>query len=151
MSRSTLRPRRQQAGFTMLEVLVSLLVFSFGVIALVGLQATAVRLAGDARDRGTATFLADQILGRMLIADPTTAPSFAHRPAAGATCAPGGANSANPIVIGWLAEVAALLPNAPATQQQIVVNGNQVTVRLCWQSGNDAPHELVVTNQVQWQ
>jgi len=140
-------------GFTLLEVLVAVLVFSLGVLALVGLQATAVRMSTDARDRATATFLADQLLGRMLISDPATAASFAHLPNGNAACNPGGAASANPVVTGWLAEVAAQLPNAPAAQQQIVVDAatGLVTVRLCWQNGNDPARSLTFVNQVQWQ
>ena len=140
-------------GFTMIEVMVALLVFSLGVLGLVAIQATAARMASDARDRATAVFLADQLLARMLIADPATAATFAHLPSGSVSCSPSGAPSTNAVVTGWLAEVAALLPNAASTQQQVVVNaGNgQVTVRLCWQNGNEAPRTLEVSNQVQWQ
>lgn len=147
------RPRPAQHGFTMIEVLVALLVFSVGVLGLVGTQATAVRMATDARDRSSATFLADQLLARMLISDPATAASFAHRATGTTTCTPSGTASANAIVTGWLAEVAAQLPNAAATAQQVVVDATtgQVTIRLCWQNGNELPRSLAVSNQVQWQ
>ncbi len=145
--------RRRMAGFTMIEVLVSLLVFSLGVLALVQIQGTAVRLSSDARDRAIATFLADQLLARMLISDPATAASFAHQPTGTTACSPSGTASANAIVTGWLAEVAQQLPNAGSSLQQIVVDAatGQVTVRLCWQNGNDPARSLAVTNQVQWQ
>jgi type IV pilus assembly protein PilV len=140
-------------GFTMIEVMVALLVFSLGVLGLVAIQATAVRMATDARDRATAVFLADQLLARMLIADPLTAATFAHLPSGSVACSPSGSPSTNAVVTGWLAEVAALLPNAVSAQQQVVVNAanSQVTVRLCWQNGNEAPRTLEVSNQVQWQ
>jgi type IV pilus assembly protein PilV len=144
------RPGR---GFTMMEVLVSLLVFSLGVLALVGIQASAARMATDARDRSTATFLADQLLARMLISDPASAATFAHRPSGTTACNPSGASSTNAVVTGWLAEVAAQLPNATAALQQVVVDAGTglVTVRLCWQNGNEPPRSLTVSNQVQWQ
>lgn len=146
------RPAAAQHGFSMIEVLVSVLVFSLGIIALIGLQATAVRVSSDARDRGTAAFLADQILARMLISDPATAASFAHHPVGATQCAPTGAASPNPTVSTWLLEVNRQLPNASAAQQQIVVGAaGQITVRLCWQRQNETPHQLVVSNQVQWQ
>lgn len=153
MGSPRIQPRPAQQGFTMIEVLVALLVFSVGVLALVDTQATAVRMATDARDRSTATFLADQLLARMLISDPTTAASFAHRASGTTPCTPSGAASANAVVTGWLAEVAAQLPNAAAGAQQVVVDvaTGQVTVRLCWQNGNETPRSLVVSNQVQWQ
>lgn len=145
--------RRPAAGFTMIEVLVSLLVFSLGVLALVQIQGTAARMATDARDRAIATFLADQLLARMLISDPTTAASFAHQPTGTTACSPSGAASTNAVVTGWLAEVTQQLPSAGSTLQQIVVDAatGQVTVRLCWQNGNDPARSLAVTNQVQWQ
>ncbi len=145
-------------GFTMIEVLVALLVFSLGVLALVSIQATATRMAGDARDRAVATFLADQLLARMLISDPTTATSFQHKPSGTTACNPSGAASTNAVVTGWLAEVAQQLPNATSGQQQIVVVPPappditaRVVVTLCWQNGNDTPRSLSVSNQVQWQ
>ena len=144
--------RRSSAGFTMIEVLVALLVFSLGVLGLVAIQATATRMANDARDKAVATFLADQILARMLISDPTTALSFAHHATGTTACNPTGAASTNATVTAWLTEVTQQLPNAGSTLQQIVVTApNEVTVRLCWQNGEDAPRSLTVSNQVQWQ
>jgi len=144
---------RREGGFTLMELLIAVLVFSLGVLVLVSLQSNAVRLSTDARDRGTATFLADQLLARMLISDRTTAASFAHNPSGGACNSSGGASS-NATVTAWLAEVAAQLPNAASASQQIIVTPNdltfEVTVRLCWQNGNDSPRSLSVTNLVQW-
>lgn len=145
--------RRAARGFTMIEVLVALLVFSLGVLGLVSIQATAARMATDARDRAVATFLADQLLARMLISDPATAGSFAHLATGTTACSPSGTASTNAVVTGWLTEVAQQLPNASSTLQQVVVDtaSSQVTVRLCWHNGDDPPRSLSVTNQVQWQ
>jgi type IV pilus assembly protein PilV len=147
--------KRHQRGFTLIEVLISLLVFSLGVLSLVAVQATSVRLASDARYRATAAFLADQLLARMLISDPATAATFAHLPTGTGSCAPSGTASTNALMTEWLGEVAANLPNAPSTSQQVVVNiaGSEVTVtvRLCWQQGNEAPRTLSIVNQVQYQ
>jgi type IV pilus assembly protein PilV len=152
-------PRRRTRGFTMIEVLVSLLVASFGLMALVGLQATAVRLSTDARDRGAATFLADQLLGQLLIADHSTTAKvngFAHNPD-GAACSPDAAPSSDPVVTAWLAEVLRQLPNAPLSAQQVIVRNAapqvDIEIVLCWKRGNDPNeprHSLVVNNRVQW-
>ncbi len=146
------RPRRPR-GFTLIEVLVSLLVFAFGVIGLLGLQGTAIRFSTDAQQRADATFLADQLLGRMLISDPATIATFAHHDTGNAKCAPTGAASTNAVLIEWLGEVSTLLPKATETLQQVAVNAGtgQVTVKLCWQNGDGTAHELAVSNQVQWQ
>ncbi|MBT2336434.1 type IV pilus modification protein PilV [Variovorax paradoxus] len=55
----------RQAGFALLEVLVSLLLFSFGVLGLVGLQARAIGLSTDAEDRNRAALLASDIASAM--------------------------------------------------------------------------------------
>ena len=137
-------------GFTLVEVMVALLVFSLGVLGLVGLQGGAVRFSSDARQRADATFLADQLMARALIADPTTLASFAHKPA-DAACVPTGNVSTHPTVTAWLDEVSALLPKADAAKQQVIVDApnSKIIVRLCWQNGSDAQHQLAVTNVLQ--
>jgi type IV pilus assembly protein PilV len=148
-------PGHAQSGFTLIEVLVSVLVFSVGILAVAGLQGTAIKLSTDARQRAEATFLADQLLARMLISDPATAASFAHHPNGSTTCAPTGAASTNAAVTQWLAEVAAAFPRALESEQQISVAGtpaNEVTVKLCWKNGErDLVHTLEASNRVQWQ
>lgn len=59
------RPADPQAaaGFALIESLLAILVFSLGILALVGFQAAAVRQAGDARQRADASFIANQIEG----------------------------------------------------------------------------------------
>lgn len=145
--------RQPQSGFTLIEVLVSVVIFAFGVLGLVGVQARAIRMSTDAQQRAEATFLADQLLARMLISDPVSALTFAHNPVGTTPCAPTVAASTNALVTEWLAEVTSTFPRASASEQQIIVSGgNEVTVRLCWKNGeNDDPHRLEVSNRVQWQ
>jgi type IV pilus assembly protein PilV len=142
------------AGFTLVEVLVAMVIFTLGVLGMVRLQAAAVKMSTDARQRAEASFLADQLLARMLISDPATAATFAHRPDGITPCAPTGAASTNAQVLQWLAEVTAAFPRASADEQQVVVSGvpaNEVVVRLCWRnSETDTPHTLEVSNKVQW-
>ena len=154
VSRNHPSPRVSQSAFTLIEVMISILVFSFGILGAVALQASAIKMSTDAQQRAEATFLADQLLARMLIADPATAATFAHHPTGTTTCAPTGAASTNVIFTEWLTEVTSTFQRAATTEQQIIGSGTpstEVTVRLCWKNGeNDTPHTLEVSNRVQW-
>ena len=56
---------RCQRGFTLVEVLVSLLVFSIGVLGMVGLQARAIQFSVDAEDRSKAAMVANEVISWM--------------------------------------------------------------------------------------
>ncbi len=152
MMRPLFAAARSQRGFTLMEVLVSIVILSLGVLALVKLQANAAKMATDARQRAEATFLADQLVARMLISDKTTKNQFAHRASGDTRCAPTGSDSTNAHVVEWLRQVEEMFPTSvPEHQQVIVTASDDVTVRLCWKNGaNDDVHFMEVTNRVQW-
>lgn len=60
-----LAPLHQQTGVVLLEVLISFLIFSLGILGLVGLQGTMVKNTTDAQYRSEATLLAQQRIGQM--------------------------------------------------------------------------------------
>lgn len=63
---TTLIPsRRAQQGSMLLEALISILIFSIGILAIVGLQANAIKMSGDAKYRSDASLLADQYIASM--------------------------------------------------------------------------------------
>jgi len=60
------KPSRPTArGFALVEVLVSLLVFSLGVLGMVALQARATAAAVDSEDRTRAALLVDDLVATM--------------------------------------------------------------------------------------
>jgi type IV pilus assembly protein PilV len=61
-----------QRGMTLLEVLVSLLVFSLGILGMVGLQARAVQYSVDAEDRTRAALIANEAIATMWMQKSTT-------------------------------------------------------------------------------
>ena len=65
------RARRQRGSF-LLEALIAALIFSFGSLAIAGLQARAVRHANDAQYRGEAAQLAQAAIAEMGAADVAT-------------------------------------------------------------------------------
>lgn len=134
-----------QDGFTLLEALIAVLIFSFGILALMGLQTNAISGVRDAKYRADAAFLANQIVGLMWSDDPDNNLGNYALNTAGANCAfAGGLAAANPVsaanVAAWQATVANTLPGSTAAQQQILVDAatREVIVTICWRSPQDA-------------
>ena len=65
-SRST---RPTQSGYVLLEALVALLIFSLGLLGMVGFQAASTKIATDSRFRTEAAMLADELLAKMTASD----------------------------------------------------------------------------------
>lgn len=57
--------RTRQGGALLLEVLISILIFSFAILGLVGVQARAVGYSMDAEDRNQAALLANEMVSTM--------------------------------------------------------------------------------------
>lgn len=140
---------RQQRGVMLLEALIAILIFSMGILAIVGMQAAAIRNTSDAKYRADASYLANRILGEMW-SDRFNLASYAHYTGGAAVCAPAGAASANAKVTAWLNNVSAALPGAAANRQQIVIGANNlITVRVCWRAPQDTSfHNFEVTSQI---
>ncbi len=67
---SRVRPR--QGGFTLIEVLVVLLLFSVGLLGLVGLQAKAMQISTSGEDSTRAALLANEMASAMWAANSVT-------------------------------------------------------------------------------
>ena len=51
----------------LIEAMVAILIFSLGILTVISLQATSIRLTDDARMRTTATLLANRLIGQMWV------------------------------------------------------------------------------------
>jgi type IV pilus assembly protein PilV len=65
---------RRQGGATLIEVLVSLLIFSLGILGMVAMQAKSVSYSVDAEDRTRAAALVNQLVADMWV-EGTNAPT----------------------------------------------------------------------------
>lgn len=145
-----------QKGSALLEALFAILIFSLGILALLGLQAVSIKNSIDAKYRSDASYLANQIIGQMWV-DRTHIDDYAHYQT-GATCAFTGAASADvggwvTPVTRWVTQVTDLLPGAAASKTQIAVStvgtSKQVTVTVCWKSPQETgTHNFVATAQI---
>ena len=59
--------RRHQGGMSLIEVLTSLLIFSIGILGLVGLQTQAIQFSVSAEDTNRAALLADELVAKMWV------------------------------------------------------------------------------------
>jgi type IV pilus assembly protein PilV len=57
--------RRTQGGAYLLEALIGILIFSLGILGIVGLQAQAIRFTNDAEYRAEAVYLANSLISQM--------------------------------------------------------------------------------------
>lgn len=125
---------RGERGYVLLEALVALLIFSLGLLGMIGFQAASTRIATDSRFRTEAAILADELISKMAVDKRAVVVSqYAYDSAAG-----GGGASAHE----WFSKRvkdASKLPNAKA--KVAVENGNAVdtfavTVTIEWDLPN---------------
>jgi type IV pilus assembly protein PilV len=57
--------RNAQSGGFLLEALIGILIFSFGILGIVGLQAQAIRFTNDSEFRAEAMYLANSLISQM--------------------------------------------------------------------------------------
>ncbi|MGJ7581712.1 type IV pilus modification protein PilV [Variovorax sp. RHLX14] len=103
----------RQGGVALIEVLVSLLIFSLGILGLIGLQTRAITLSGDAEDRNRAALLANDVTSTMWLNRSVTLPAAT--------------------LTAWQARVADAkkegLPNGTGT---VTVTANSADIAITW-------------------
>jgi type IV pilus assembly protein PilV len=134
-------PKQNQRGATMIELLVSFLIFAFGMLGLVGTQNKTLAYSQISLYRSQATALTDDILDRMR-ADRANAKkgmwaTAMNDAAAGYT----GPSIAETDLKDWKTQIETLLPSGKAS---IVVNGIVVTVTIQWdERGATTPFQTI--------
>lgn len=143
--------KHTQAGFTLLEILVAMLVLSIGLLGLAGLMTTSMRDNLSAAHRTQATWLAYDMIDRMR-ANRASAFAGGYNTAIGApaTCttspSTAGALSAQDIA-SWKNQLACALPSGDGS---VVVDGatHSVTLVIQWNDGRGTKGNAAQTFQV---
>jgi type IV pilus assembly protein PilV len=136
-----------QTGAYLLEALVGILIFSFGILGIVGLQAQAIRFTNDAEYRAEAVYLANSLISEMWTVNRATLPNY--RSPSGVEylnfktlrVAPAflGAMTADPVVL----VDDATLPAAPSKTSSVV------QVQIFWQvPGDPIVHNYTTTGVI---
>jgi len=131
-------PCRHQQGFTLIEVLVTVVVLAIGLLGLAGLQLTGLKYNHSAYQRSQATIISDDIADRMR-ANRAVALSGTYDIALGTTppvssCEGIGANcTAAAIAAADLSTWKQALSNTlPSGDGAITRNGNRMTITVQW-------------------
>ena len=100
-----------QQGFALIEVLVSMLLFSLGVAGLIGMQARALQVSTDAQDRVQAAQLAQSLSSEMWVIKSTMLSDAA--------------------VAAWKSQIESSLPNGAGEITQNLI-GTDATISVTW-------------------
>ena len=116
------KPHRSSSrGFMLIEVLVGLLIFSLGILGLVGLQAAMTQSQTAAKVRADAAFLASELIGSMWSDMPNLANYAPDKCAGYAPCN------------DWMTKVASALPGGKfSTASSVDSTTGDVTIILQW-------------------
>lgn len=123
--------KTEQQGSVVLEALISILIFSIGILAIVGLQAVSIKNVAAAKYRTDASLLVNQVIGQMWVSDKSNAALVAN------FSSPAGAS-----YLTWLDSVAQGLPGVsgvPANAPTIAIDANNnATITVYWQAPDES-------------
>jgi type IV pilus assembly protein PilV len=120
---------RSQKGVALIECLIALLIFSFGVLGLVGLEARAINFSLDAEDRNRAAVFANEVASQMWLngtVTPTTA-TYTNLLATISQTANGG------------------LPSGAIAVTPVAGTTNATDIKITWTAVHDASTSFVST------
>lgn len=109
----------KQSGVVLLESLIAILIFSLGVLAIVGLQASLIKSTSDAKYRSEASYIAQQRIGQMW-ADPANLGTY----------------------IEAATDISALLPGGTRTVTQPTAGQPTFVITVTWQQPGEAVHSF---------
>lgn len=111
-----------QRGVMLFEALTSILIFSIGILAIVGLQVNSIKLASDAKYRADASFLANQYIGEMSLAQ--SSPTFV----ADFSSPVGSGIAGTKYLAWWTSSVQVTLPVSGASAPTVTIAQSVVAV-----------------------
>lgn len=112
---------RSQQGIVLVEVLVAVLIFSIGILAVIGMQAFSISAVTEAKYRADASFLANQAIGRLW---------------------------GNPTQLASQAESDVTVAELPNGKRTVQINGQQAVVTITWQLPSGDAHQFVAAAHI---
>lgn len=128
--------RHRQSGFSLLEVLIAVLVLSFGLLGIAGMQAAALRNNQSAAERSQVVFMTYSILDAMRANINTATDPHSFRPTEYTSilgtfvcAAPTGSTLAAKDAIRWINNLHANLGSSACGQVSCIDNSCTVSIR----------------------
>jgi type IV pilus assembly protein PilV len=145
IERTAAGPGRRQGGVMLLEALIAILIFSVGILAIVGMQATAMKAVTDARSRSEAALYANQLLAQIWT-DAANASAYAYA----------GAGTPPTRLQGWYDQVTGAagsrgLPSASTVPPKITISaptakGATVKIEVFWRTPEETTQGMPAHN-----
>jgi len=146
--RKELQAPGRERGVMLIEALVAILIFSIGILAVVGMQSVAIKNVTESKHRSEAAFLVNELTALMW----TDAGNIALYAYPGMGAVP-------PKLTNWIARVDANMPGAAAIRPKVTITlppppvppapapvGATVTIELFWQLPEEASAGLPPRN-----
>jgi len=146
--RSELQAPGGERGVMLIEALIAILIFSIGILAVVGMQSVAIKNVTESKHRSEAAFLVNELTSQMWT-DAANISQYAYP----------GSGSVPPKLVNWMTRVDANLPGATVTRPRVTVTplaaiigitippvGASVTIELFWQLPEEASAGLPPRN-----
>jgi type IV pilus assembly protein PilV len=165
--RKPLPIRAREEGVMLIEALIAILIFSIGILAVVGMQATAIKNVTESKSRSEAAFLAEELMAQMWIDQNISPPpvqvntsnvNVANYNYAGSVSPPARLGTISPPT-GWIGRVITKLPGATNVLPKVTItnptpSGATVKIEIFWQLPEEAtlglpPHSHTVMASIQ--
>jgi type IV pilus assembly protein PilV len=135
--------RTKSRGIALIEALVGILIFTTGILGVVGLQASMSKAQGSAKTRSEASMLANELIGLMWsdYSNTSSVKITNYASPANSAC------SAQPCAT-WIAKVKATLPSGNAVVSTNSANG-AVSITISWTTPAEGSHSYVTQTTIQ--
>jgi type IV pilus assembly protein PilV len=134
------RQLRSQQGVALIEALIAILIFAFGVLGIVGLQVSMTRAQSSAKFRGDASFLANELIGTMW----GDLKNFAQYDTASGKC------DAYARCTDWKSKVSTTLPGGTIEVKPWVGDpkDGDVDIKVSWSVPGEGEHKYLTSTNI---
>jgi len=126
MPKQSTRLKSTQQGVVIIEAMIAILIFSIGVLGIIGMQASMIKNTADSKYRADASNIAQQRIGQIWADPDPTRPGYTS-------------------YVESAVSIAAVLPNGTRTTAQ---SGVQFTVTVNWQVPGQAAHNFITVANI---